>query len=118
MFLVQDNDLTINEVANTTQLRAILISILKADYIKLTRKHAYNKAHVVVSTLCEIANDNIGIMRMQNMLKQYDIYIVPLAKLQHAISNFEAYLKNNGEDIEDCERVLKQIEKEMEIKER
>lgn len=116
MFLVQDNDLTINEVMDSIQLKTLLIKTLKDDYIKLTGAHNHDRAYDIVSTLCEIANDNIGISSMQTMLRQYDIYTYSLARLQHDINNFEAYLKNNGEDVEDCERVLKQIEKE--IKER
>lgn len=113
MFLVQNNDLTINEIMNSIQLKTLLINTLKDDYIKLTRAHDYDRAYAIVSTLCEIANDNIGITPMQTMLRQYDIYTYSLARLQHDINNFEAYLRDNCEDVEYCERILEQIEKEM-----
>ena len=116
MFLVQKNDWTIDKIVDSIQLETLLIDTLKNEYTRLARAHDYDRAYAIVSTLCEIANNNIGIISMQNMLRQHDIYVNSLAKLQHDINNFESYLKDNGGDVEDCERVLKQIEKE--IKER
>lgn len=116
MFLVQNEELTINKiVTGKKDLKKIMANILKENYDHLMRDGKdISSTITIVNQLYLLSKDLYSMHNIKAWCETHNIKIVDLSELQDALDILINYLNANGLSSKSCRKVMKRIEKEKE----